>query len=50
MHNAVVNWNPTPPGLGTDKGIIGACKHFWSEICLPGVVDKMCFASLYALT
>ena len=47
---ALVNWNPNPPGPGTDRGIIGACKHFWSEICPPGVVDKMCFASLYVPT
>ena len=44
-NKALVNWNPhPPPGPGTDRGIIGAYKHFWSEICAPVVVDEICFA------
>ena len=36
---ALVNWNPHPPGPGTDRGIIGAYNHFWSEICPTGVAS-----------
>ena len=37
LYNALVNWNlPHPTRTRDRQGVIGAYKHFWSEICLRG--------------